>query len=201
MKRLPLVTLIIAAINILLFLIFGNSWADNVGDTNATSWYSLLNVTRLLRNLLNSFEHSNLQHTLLNMLCFVVTGGYIEYQLGVKRSLCVFSFMIMLSSLAIAANYLSLEWCGFSGVNYSLYAFVIVSFLTSIKSKPLKRQLGGFVMLALIYLAMCWNGGSNSLGFSAYPYDLIHNLAHYSSFVVGLLFSACLCAFSEEKCA
>ena len=45
----------------------------------------------------------------------------------------------------------------------------------------------GAIILALIYLAMCFNGGVASFSFEWYPYDLMHNMGHYSSFLIGFV--------------
>ena len=45
----------------------------------------------------------------------------------------------------------------------------------------------GAVVLALIYLATCFDGGIHSFGFKLYPYDLISNKGHYSSALAGLI--------------
>ena len=49
----------------------------------------------------------------------------------------------------------------------------------------------GALILALIYLAMCFNGGTTSFGFEWYPYDLLHNMGHtggaFAGIVVGLI--------------
>ena len=46
----------------------------------------------------------------------------------------------------------------------------------------------GVVVLALIYFAMCFSGGTVKVTFEWYPYDLLHNLGHASGFVTGLIF-------------
>ena len=50
----------------------------------------------------------------------------------------------------------------------------------------------GAIILALIYLAMCYNGGTDSFGFEWYPYDLMYNAGHYSSFVAGIIVTVML---------
>ena len=46
----------------------------------------------------------------------------------------------------------------------------------------------GAVVLALIYFAMCFCGGTSRVTFEWYPYDLLHNLGHASGFITGLVF-------------
>lgn len=47
--------------------------------------------------------------------------------------------------------------------------------------------ISGAIVLALIYFSMCFNGGTSTVSFVPYPYDLTHNIGHASGFVVGLL--------------
>lgn len=54
-------------------------------------------------------------------------------------------------------------------------------------------------MMALIYFAMCFNGGTYSVGFEWYPFDLIHNSAHYVSFLVVLPVALLIQAFLYIK--
>lgn len=45
----------------------------------------------------------------------------------------------------------------------------------------------GGVVLALIYLAMCFSGGTSEVSFAVYPYDLLHNLGHGTGFFCGAI--------------
>ena len=45
----------------------------------------------------------------------------------------------------------------------------------------------GGVVLALIYFAMCFNGGTSEVSFAVYPYDLLHNLGHGTGFFCGAI--------------
>ena len=55
------------------------------------------------------------------------------------------------------------------------------------RKRDIINIVAGAVMLGLIYFAMCFNGGTSFIGFEWYPYDLLHNLAHASGFVAGLV--------------
>ena len=46
--------------------------------------------------------------------------------------------------------------------------------------------LGGIV-IALIYFAMCFSGGTSSVSFAPYPYDLLNNLGHGTGFFTGTI--------------
>ena len=62
-------TVIIISINILFFVLLGNYFTENVGGQYV--WYGDVDFSNILRVFLNAFEHSNWQHVLLNMLCFL----------------------------------------------------------------------------------------------------------------------------------
>lgn len=100
----------------------------------------------------------------------------------------------------ISSNNLSTGGIGFSGVNYGLYAILIIDYAFSFrKDKQRKNKLNlilGATILALIYLAMCYNGGTDSFGFEWYPYDFFNNMAHYSGFLAGLVLAL---AFNISK--
>ena len=45
----------------------------------------------------------------------------------------------------------------------------------------------GGAVLALIYFAMCFSGGTSHVSFAVYPYDLLHNLGHGTGFFCGTI--------------
>ena len=78
----------------------------------------------------------------------------------------------------------------FSGINYGLYGYIGIEYIFTLlqrRKRDLINVVAGAVMLGLIYFAMCFNGGISSIGFEWYHYDLLHNLAHASGFVAGLV--------------
>ena len=125
------------------------------------------------------------------MLCCFIAGLYLERK---KGSLKFFLFVVILSlftAFATCTNDVSLGWTGFSAMNFGLYGYIIVEYLLSLLQKE-KRYLfnliSGGVVLALIYFAMCFSGGTSEVTFEWYPYDLLNNLGHASGFVAGFLF-------------
>lgn len=92
---------------------------------------------------------------------------------------------------------------GFSGVNYALYAFVIIDYIFYIfkKDKGKANVIYGAIVIGLIYLAMCYNGGTTGFGFNWYPYDLINNMGHYTGFLAGLIISLVIniCKLQSKK--
>lgn len=184
-------TVVIIVVNLLIYF-FANNWQNTAFPVNQDEfhWYDVLYFTPTIHSFFNSFSHANVQHVCLNMLCFFVAGIYLERKYGSVSVLLTVIIAAYISSLAITANDLSVNWCGFSGVNYFLYAYVIVDyifyFIKNEKRNKVTTIFGGIV-IALIYLASCFNGGTEKFSFSWYPYDLSHNTGHYTSFLIGLI--------------
>jgi len=183
-------TILIVAINILIFAFVNKNPWDIVGIKNNESYWSDIFYFKTTFSLfLSSFFHSNWQHVLLNMLCFFVAGIYLERKQGTFGIILYVLFSAYISAIAIGANSLSIYSVGFSGVNYFIYAIIIIDFLFSFQKHRRNKAniiLGSFVV-ALIYLAMCFNGGTTEFSFSVLPYDLMHNMAHYTSFLAGII--------------
>lgn len=193
-------TVAVIAINLLIFF-FANDWqweafpVNKGGLITVDHWTDVFYFTPTWRSFFSSFSHANVQHVCLNMLCFLIAGAYIERKYG---SISLFLTVIIaayLSAVAINANALSANGHGFSGVNYFLYAYIIVDyvfyFIKNKKRNKVTTVFGG-VVVALIYLASCFNGGTEKFAFAWYPYDLSHNIGHYSSFLIGLVCTVAL---------
>ncbi len=150
-------------------------------------WYDTLNFLPTIESFLSCFEHINWMHVLLNMLCFLGVGLYLERKKGTFGILVYVLFGAYFVGVAVTANNLGSNWMGFSGVNYFLYAVLILDYVFSFR-KELRNKtniiLGG-IILAFIYVAMCFNGGISTFEFKIYPIDLLTNMGHYSSFLMG----------------
>ena len=178
-------TVLIVLLNIVLFA----AW-DKPRISIHSNW-GQFSVVNLVQALINTYWHLTWQHVLLNMLCCLIAGLYLERK---KGSLKFFLFVIIMSlftAFATCTNDVSLGWTGFSAMNFGLYGYIIVEFIFVLLQKE-KRYLfnliAGGVIIALIYFAMCFSGGTARVTFEWYPYDLLHNLGHASGFVAGLLF-------------
>ncbi len=125
------VTAAIVLLNIILYAVYGSE----TGDFSIRPVWGNFSVNNLFQAFVNSYTHSNWQHVLLNMLCFLIAGIYLLQR----------------------------------------------------RKRDITNIVAGAVMLGLIYFAMCFNGGTSSIGFEWYPYDLLHNLGHASGFVAGLV--------------
>ena len=182
-------TILIVITNITLFGAAGNVWEHSIGK-NESDWGAILNFDNLIRQFLNSFSHSNWQHVLLNMLCFFVVGLYLERKKGTIELLLLVAAMAFFTSTAVGANHLRVHWHGFSGVNFGFYAYVIVDYFFMLRKETRNDfdLISGAIIIALIYFAMCFNGGTSTVSFTWYPYDLMYNKGHYSSFCAGAIF-------------
>ena len=180
-------TVFIVLLNIIIYAVYGS---NTKGFYVRPNW-GKFSVANLFQALVNSYSHSNWQHCLLNMLCFFFAGLYLERKKGSLKFLLFMFVMSLFTAFASCTNDISIFWIGFSGVNYGLYGYIIIEFVFTLLQKD-KRYLfnviAGIVILALIYFAMCFNGGTSKVSFVWYPYDLLHNLGHASGFVVGLIF-------------
>ena len=182
-------TLLFVILNILLFGILGSGWSEKVFDYSAN--YDNFKLLNFFNGLLGSIDHVNWQHVLLNMLCFVIVGIYLERKYGTL----IFLFLIFyISFFSRMANMLILQHHnrfshGFSAGNYALYAILLIDYLFSFSKQRRNKTniiLGSIVIFA-IYLCMCFNGGTSGLGFEFWPYDLITNSWHWSGFLTGVL--------------
>lgn len=196
-----IVTVLVTATCITLHACLGSSWSIRIRPYELDQLgFEVLKGSTLLYTFLNSFAHANWQHCLLNMLCFFICGCWLERKEGSLKFLILLLLIIFITSRAITAVWGEV-WVGYSGVNYGLYAYTIVDFLFSLrKSKRDKFNLiGGYVMMALIYFAMCFNGGTSSVSFEWYPFDLIYNGGHHVSFIVILPVALLIQAFYYLK--
>lgn len=184
------VTIAITLINVIIFATCGR----DTGDISVRPNWGRFSVNNLMQTVLNTFTHFNWQHTLLNMLCFLVAGMYLERKQGSFPFLLFMVLLIFFTGFASAANDISLSWKGFSGANYGLYGYIVIEYIFMLfqkRKRDLVNIVSGAVVLGLIYLAMCFNGGTSTIGFEWFPYDLLHNLGHASGFFAGIV-SGCV---------
>ncbi len=181
--------LLVIAANLLIFA-FANDWYVNLFKVEGGDhWNDIFYFTPTLLTFFSSFSHASWQHVLLNMLCFLVAGIYIERKRGSISTILLVVFAAFISALAITTNALSVGSVGFSGVNYFLYAYIIIDYLFSFQKTERNKfnTIFGGIVLVIIYLATCYNESLAEFAFTWYPHNLIHNLAHYSSFIAGLI--------------
>lgn len=181
-------TVAVVVTNIALYACLGNSWTSAFGN-GSVRWERSFDFQRIWRCFLNNFSHGTWQHALLNMLCFFIAGLYLERKTGsLGLSGLVLSLAVLQGCVCAAAKG-DLGFYGFSGVNYALYAYIAIDYLfsfTKLRRNKTDLIFGGIV-LALIYLAMCFSGGTATVSFKPYPYDLLHNLGHGTGFFCGAI--------------
>ena len=183
-------TIFVVFINIFAFLFNDNSWKF---EYVYSQWTDVLNFNNLFACFFSAFKHSNLQHCLLNCLCFFVVGTYVERKIGtLNLFVLVVSFALFCES-AVDANH-SGGSVGFSGVNYAFYAYAIIDYIFMFINKKQTKSsiIYGAIILALIYWATCFSGGTTAFSFKIYPYDLLTNMGHYTSFFAGAILTLLL---------
>ena len=180
-------TLTVIIINVLGFYFFSNS-EEFITQYN---WKSVLSFKNLLIHFISAFKHFNLQHLLLNSLCFLIAGAYVERRQGTIGLLFLVFIFTFYGECVTAAKDAGTGGWGFSGVNYSFYSYIIIDFIFSFKQiKANKIELIiSITVLCLIYLACCFSGRTSKFSFKIYPYDLISNLGHYSAFLSSIVLS------------
>ena len=181
------VTVFIVLLNIIVYAVHGSDTGE-FGDRYQP--WNTFSVKNLFQALVNSYTHANWQHTLLNMLCFFIAGLYLERKKGSLPFLLFMVIMSLFTAFATCTNDVGIWWHGFSAVNFGLYGYIIVEYIFTLcqnEKRYLFNIVFGAVMIALIYFAMCFAGGTERVTFKVYPYDLLHNLGHASGFVSGLI--------------
>ena len=180
--------ILVVLVNIILYAACGSNWQSQF-DPGFSAWEELFNISPLWRQFLNNFSHANWQHCLLNMLCFVICGGWLERRKGSFALIGLVILMSVVGSAFVTAVRGSYHYHGFSGVNYALYAYAIVDyiFLFRKETRSCENVTSGSILMGLIYIAACFDGGVDKVSFRIYPYDFLHNVGHYASFVAGLI--------------
>ena len=180
------ITIAIILINVIIFATCGR----DTGDISVRPYWGRFSVNNLMQTVPNTFTHFNWLHTFLNMFCFLVAGMYLERKQGSFPFLLFMVLLIFFTGFASTANDISLRWKGFSGANYGLYGYIIIEYIFMLfqkRKRDIVNIVSGAVVLGLIYLAMCFNGGTSTIGFEWFPYDLLRNLGHASGFFAGIV--------------
>jgi len=180
-------TILLIAVNILLLAVWGNNWEEFAGDVHI-SWGDFANLSNIYRSFLSNFSHSGWGHVIGNMICLAVIGIYLERKLGSVNFFLLVMADSFISAMFVTGNDLSISSHGFSGVNYCLYAYILLDYIFSLR--PNKRDktniILGAVVIALIYVAMCCEE-FDTFTFRVWPIDLLTNEAHYTSYFCGLI--------------
>ena len=182
------ITLFFILFNIIMHAIGGNEWAATTFPATSGDWYSF-SIDLLVRSFFNSFAHLDWQHVLLNMICFLVVGAYLERKMGSAKLFLLVLALAFLTSATTTGNSLTVNWAGFSAVNFALYSFVVVDYVSMFvkKQQDKTKIITGAVVLFLIYIATSFQVDATTFAFAGWPHDLIHNRGHVSGALVGLV--------------
>lgn len=189
-------TLIICLINILLYM-----------NTRSVAWFYNWSGSSTFHNVLKGvvsfFVHTTWQHVLLNMLCLLICGAWLERRKGTLEFLGLLCVMLLLIHLVEAAARGSYSYnLGFSPVNFGLYAYAVADYCFLFR-KPTRTKINvisGAILMGLIYFASCFDGGRNSIQFNLYPSDLLNHLIYFSAgAILGLTIQLTKLAAVREK--
>ena len=181
-------TILVILVNIILFATLGSGWCFEYRDTTA-QWtdFSFVNFISVM---FAAFSHADWGHVLLNMLSFAFVGFYTERKYG-TFGLLMFVLIFSFTAPAIASHIRgNIYHHGFSGINYAFYAFVLIDFILTFfdKNKKMSEIIVGIIIVVAIYVNISFTSVNDTLIFKAWPYDLVHNMAHYGGFFLGLIF-------------
>lgn len=179
-------TIFLVIINFLIFFAFKKDlhYIYNMD----TTWNDFVPIN-VLNAMFGAITHNNFEHVLGNMINLVVISIYLERKLGTLKYRylnIIFMFLCVGLTSHVKSN---INHVGYSGVNFALYAFIIIDFLFSLKKE--KRNITNIILgiISILYayiFSMSW-GGRAFIDIAPYPHNLIHNMGHYTGFFVGLL--------------
>lgn len=178
-------TILVVLVNVIVYAVAPNREWLNAMPTGGT-WGSTLTFQRLFRHFASSFAHFNWQHVLLNMLCFLICGAWLERRKGTFPLIVLVFVMAWVTGAFIGANDHGFS-VGYSGVNYGFYAYAIIDYCFLFRKQTRTRfnVISGAILMGLIYFAACFSGGTSTVTFVWYPYDFMTNMGHYSGFFGG----------------
>ena len=185
-------TLIIIAVNILLFHFLGYKWTHDFAVINGDQtpvWDRLLFFDNVIRQFMNSFAHLDWSHVIWNMVIMLVLGLYIERKTGTFGFLLLELVMALFTSWIVGAGRMGVNWVGHSCICYGFDAYVIVDYCFSFQKnkRNMFNTIFGAVVLGIVVVSFFWGDFPR-----IYPGKLVNNLGHYTGFVAGLVFSLTL---------
>lgn len=184
-------TILFVFLCIFIHAVFGNHnfepWIGEVEDNYL--WSKVLFFNNLLQGCINVVFHTNWQHCLLNMLCFFICGFYIERKTGTFNFILLTIAAVLIESALATANCMHLNYVGASLMQFFFYGYIIVDYIFSFQKEKKNKTniILGAIILGIIYVFTCFCGGTSSFEFKVYPYDLLHNMGHYSAFIGGIV--------------
>lgn len=184
-----LATIIVVAVNFGIFYLVGSDWNAKPVITN---WNDMLSFSNLVNNFLSAFDHLSLEQLILNMVCFFMTGIYLERRIGTINLLLMVILFAFIGENIVGANHFGGWSVGFSCVNYALYGYTIIDFIFMLRreSRSVANIIYGIFMLIFIYVACCYKAGGIypfTLELDYLPIDLMYNMGHYTGAIVGFI--------------
>ena len=180
-------TIVFVITNILLFVYLGNNYAKDIGGQHV--WNGVFNIDNMLRSFIDVFVHGDWSHVLLNMLSFAFCGIYLERKVGtINFILLILGFSFLAGNITTAARN-TVNHYGASCLIYFCFAYIILDYIFSFIHKEQNKTniILGIIVLLYIYISMSFDSSGAGLVFKFYPYGLIYNAAHYSSFFAGII--------------
>jgi membrane associated rhomboid family serine protease len=180
-------TIFFIALNITIFAIFGVSLAEKYW-VKVQDWDSILNFSGLFSAILNNLSHFSWEHVLLNMLTFFIISVYLERKFGSLKHFLIILLSIVMSAAFVSGNHQSLNYAGWSCVNFALMGFFIVSYFFSLNRRERTNEnlIYGTITFIAVFVSMWWEIWT-FVGETASAADLIHNMGHYSGFLAGII--------------
>lgn len=182
-------TIVVVSANILIFAIGGSGWQQAAEVNGQADWNSLFYFNPIIRAIFNTFSHFSWSHVLNNARAFLVCGLYLERKMDSGKLVLMVLSLAFFTGAVSTAGTLSVDWAGFSGIVYLLFAYILVDYLFSFQKSKRSRfnAILGAVVLILIYIFM--SGGlsfDGSREIKWYPYILLSNPGHLFGFLAGL---------------
>lgn len=181
-KKKPIVTYVIIAINIILFImmyIFGNGSEDAYTLVKfGANIREFVQNGEYLRLIISSFLHIGIIHLLCNMYCLYIVGNQIESFYGKAKYIIIYLFSALCGSLLSITISSSIS-AGASGAIFGLFGSLLYF------GYHYRVYLGSVIKSQLIPLILL----NLSLGFILPGID---NAAHIGGLIGGVLISSCL---------
>ena len=179
-------TISIILICVILLWKLGFRWHYDLYQEGVRYTGDKVNLLNILSPMFSALDHSSWKHLLGNSINFLIMGIYLERKMGTFKflNLCII-FMFFSTSFAshIKGN---IYHQGLSGVNWSIYSFIIIDFIFSLskEKRNLINILLGIAVILYMYVShMSWSGTENIF----YPESLINHSGHFVGFIAGIL--------------
>lgn len=180
-------TIFFIAFNIIIFAIFKTSLAQKF-MVSTQSWDSVLNFKGLFSAIINNISHWDWKHVLLNMVTFLIISIFLERKFGSLKHFLIVVLSIIVSAAFVSGNHQSLNYAGWSCVDFALIGFFIISYFFSLNKheKTNGNLIYGTITFIFAFIFMWWEVW-NFVGNAASAADLTHNMGHYSGFLAGII--------------